>query len=300
MGGVPRRGFSNSWTCCVFFAWKSVIAREFLLKIDTSLAIATSGLRTNLLFEKPPSENPPFNFPDKPGCLQFLRRSALLRSSAPFCALLRTCVNFALFCGRLHSFSHLRVSASDRVYNDCFWELQNLQRILSHTFIRKDFPQRGRNFHNFIRQTIRIRWRIPSQRRLRGFLFEMWWLQFASEFSGHVRIRIRLGSCVAPRRTQVCCAIPPTPPYRTVFFLRRGYPSCLLEDIALQTLSPTMGHYRLSEFIAEIIRKNISLYLYLLWNQKYVQNNFDLLHGPPRSCKEQSCVCICNEKLIPK
>ena len=40
------------------------IAREFLLKIDTSLAIATSGLRTNLLFEKPPSENPPFDFPE--------------------------------------------------------------------------------------------------------------------------------------------------------------------------------------------------------------------------------------------
>ena len=32
------------------------------LKVDTSLAIATSGLRTNLLFEKPPSENPPFDF----------------------------------------------------------------------------------------------------------------------------------------------------------------------------------------------------------------------------------------------
>ena len=54
MGGFPGRGFSNSCTCCVFFAWRSVIAREFLLKIDTSLAIATSGLRTNLLFEKPP------------------------------------------------------------------------------------------------------------------------------------------------------------------------------------------------------------------------------------------------------
>ena len=40
------------------------MAREFLLKIDTSLAIATSGLRTNLLFEKPPFENPPFDFPE--------------------------------------------------------------------------------------------------------------------------------------------------------------------------------------------------------------------------------------------
>ena len=32
-------------TSCVFFAEKSVIAREFLLEIDTSLAIATSGKR---------------------------------------------------------------------------------------------------------------------------------------------------------------------------------------------------------------------------------------------------------------
>ena len=50
-GEVPGRRFSNSWMCCVFFAWTSVMARELLLKIDTSLAIATSGLRTNLLFE---------------------------------------------------------------------------------------------------------------------------------------------------------------------------------------------------------------------------------------------------------
>ena len=61
-GGFPRGGFSNSWTCSVFFAWKSVIAREFLLQIDTSLAIATSGLRTNLLFEKPPFRKPPIRF----------------------------------------------------------------------------------------------------------------------------------------------------------------------------------------------------------------------------------------------
>ena len=52
----------SSWTCCVFFAWKSVIAREFLLKVDTSLAIATSGLRTNLLFEIPPFRKPPIQF----------------------------------------------------------------------------------------------------------------------------------------------------------------------------------------------------------------------------------------------
>ena len=41
-------------TSCVFFARKSVIAREFLLEIDTSLAIATSGLRTDLLLQDPP------------------------------------------------------------------------------------------------------------------------------------------------------------------------------------------------------------------------------------------------------
>ena len=50
----------------------------------------------------------------KPGCLQFLRRSALLRPFVLFCALLRTCAcallrSFALFC------AHLRVSANDRV-----------------------------------------------------------------------------------------------------------------------------------------------------------------------------------------
>ena len=55
----------------------------------------------------------------KPGCLRFLRGSALLRSLnlrlfalffALFCTLLRY---FALFCAHLHS--HLRVSANDRV-----------------------------------------------------------------------------------------------------------------------------------------------------------------------------------------
>ena len=63
-GGLQEGGFQIVERGCVFFAWKSVIAREVLLKIDTLLAIATSGLRTNLLFEKPPSENPPFDFPE--------------------------------------------------------------------------------------------------------------------------------------------------------------------------------------------------------------------------------------------
>ena len=36
---------------------ESVIARAFLLEADTSLAIATSGLRTNLLLQELLSEN---------------------------------------------------------------------------------------------------------------------------------------------------------------------------------------------------------------------------------------------------
>ena len=39
-----------------------MIARDFLLKTDTSLAIATLGLRTSLLFEKPPFRKPPIRF----------------------------------------------------------------------------------------------------------------------------------------------------------------------------------------------------------------------------------------------
>ena len=38
---------------------KSVIAREFLLETDTSLAIVTSGLRTNLLLQEPPLPKTP-------------------------------------------------------------------------------------------------------------------------------------------------------------------------------------------------------------------------------------------------
>ena len=64
MGGFQEGGFQIVERAAFFFPWKSVIAREFLLKINTLLAIATSGLRTNLLFEKPPSENPPFDIPE--------------------------------------------------------------------------------------------------------------------------------------------------------------------------------------------------------------------------------------------
>ena len=39
---------------CELFASKSAIVRESLLEIDTPLAIATSGLRTNLLLQEPP------------------------------------------------------------------------------------------------------------------------------------------------------------------------------------------------------------------------------------------------------
>ena len=66
-GGVPGRGFSNSCTCCVFFAWTSVFAREFLLKIDTSLAIATSGWDKSVIW------NPPFRKPPHLICPTHLR-----------------------------------------------------------------------------------------------------------------------------------------------------------------------------------------------------------------------------------
>ena len=39
--------------------------------------------------------------------------------------------------------------------------------------------------------------RIPSQRLIRNFSFEIWWLKFASAFSGRVRIRIRIRGCIA-------------------------------------------------------------------------------------------------------
>ena len=70
-------------------------------------------------------------------------------------------------------------------------------RILSQTSIRKEFPQRERIFRSFIRKSIRIRWRIPSQRLIRSFFFEIWWRKFASEFSGRVRIHIRIRNCIA-------------------------------------------------------------------------------------------------------
>ena len=63
--------------------------------------------------------------------------------------------------------------------------------------IRKEFPQRGRNFQYFIRKTIRIRLRIPSQCLIRSLLFEIWCLKFASECLGRVRIGTRIRSRIA-------------------------------------------------------------------------------------------------------
>ena len=63
--------------------------------------------------------------------------------------------------------------------------------------IRKEFPQRERDFGKFIRKTIRNRLRIPSQCLIRSYLFQIWWLKFASAFSGRVGIRIRIRSRIA-------------------------------------------------------------------------------------------------------
>ena len=57
-----RGGGNANLFCWVLFAKKSAIAREFLLKNDTSLAIAMSGLRTNLLLQEPPLPKTPIRF----------------------------------------------------------------------------------------------------------------------------------------------------------------------------------------------------------------------------------------------
>ena len=63
----------------------------------------------------------------------------------------------------------------------------NRQRIFVANFHSQGiFTARTIFFCNFTRKTIRIRQRIPSQRSIRTFLFEIWWLKFASEFSGRV------------------------------------------------------------------------------------------------------------------
>ena len=61
-----RRGFSNSWTCCVFFARKSVIAREYSPEFDTSPTIATSVLEDcSAIARTPFLEHPHSNFPNR-------------------------------------------------------------------------------------------------------------------------------------------------------------------------------------------------------------------------------------------
>ena len=73
-GGVPGRGVSaiGGFGGC-FFARTSAIAREFLLEIDTSLAIAMSGLRTcfhsmeKVGFPFTKSEKAGFTFETNPG-----------------------------------------------------------------------------------------------------------------------------------------------------------------------------------------------------------------------------------------
>ena len=54
MDGFREGGFPQ-----LLFARKSVMAREFLLEIDTSLATTTSGLRTNLLLQGSPLPKTP-------------------------------------------------------------------------------------------------------------------------------------------------------------------------------------------------------------------------------------------------
>ena len=53
MGGGSRKGVLAIVDQLRFFARRSVVARELLLDSDTSLAIATSGWRTNLLLQEP-------------------------------------------------------------------------------------------------------------------------------------------------------------------------------------------------------------------------------------------------------
>ena len=86
---------------------------------------------------------------------------------------------------------------------------------LSPTSICKETPRR--NFRNFIRKTIRIRWQIPSQRLICSFLDEIWCLTFASEFWGRVRIRMGIHNCAAA--TAVHSAVPEVQGDESVTFL---------------------------------------------------------------------------------
>ena len=68
MVGISRRDFSTIVGELGFFAKRSVIAKDFLLEFDASLAIATSGLRTTILrlyYCKSTARTPPIRFSDK-------------------------------------------------------------------------------------------------------------------------------------------------------------------------------------------------------------------------------------------
>ena len=57
---------------------------------------------------------------------------------------------------------------------------------------------------NFIRKTILIRQRIPSQRLIRSILFEIWYRKFASEFPGASEFAFAFAAVsLRPRCTQI-------------------------------------------------------------------------------------------------
>ena len=69
MDGFNEGSFPHGWLAGVFLARRSVIGREVLLELDTSLAIATSGWRTIAIARTPEPPTPsklftvPFEFP---------------------------------------------------------------------------------------------------------------------------------------------------------------------------------------------------------------------------------------------
>ena len=86
----------------------------------------------------------------KPGCLQFLHGSALLRSFAPFCALLRSCVcallrSFACFCVRPR-LERQRLGTADGV--------ELLRRVAGQVVVEKgrvfdsEYHMTGRRLHH--------------------------------------------------------------------------------------------------------------------------------------------------------
>ena len=61
MGGFQEGGFSNSWTCCVFFAWISVLQGNSCLKSTLHLLLRRRVWGQICYLKNPPSENPPLN-----------------------------------------------------------------------------------------------------------------------------------------------------------------------------------------------------------------------------------------------